>query len=164
MTKQSQLNRVWDVVDRVAVCMMTTRFPGGLRARPLEARSDRDESIIWFLSDRRGAKDDEIEAFPEICLTFIYPKEKVYLSISGRASVARDKERAKDLWNEQQQAWWPGGPSDPNVLLIRFKPEKAEIWDGPASSAVASFEFAKARATGRKPNLGENRKSTVKMG
>jgi hypothetical protein len=42
MPKQSQLNRVWDVVDKVAVCMMTTRFSGGLRARPLEARADRD--------------------------------------------------------------------------------------------------------------------------
>jgi hypothetical protein len=49
------------------------------------------------------------------------------------------------------------------VLVIRFKPEKAEIWDGPASSAVASYEFAKARATGTKPNLGEKRKRTVKM-
>jgi general stress protein 26 len=143
--------------------MMSTRFSGGLRARPLEARADKEEGLIWFLSDRRGVKDDEIEAFPEICLTFIYPKDKVYLSISGSASVSRDTERAKDLWNEEQQAWWPGGPSDPNVLVSRFKPEMAEIWDGPASSAVASFEFAKARATGRKPNLGEKRKSTVKM-
>lgn len=163
MAKQSKQDRVWDVIDKVAVCMMTTRFRQGLRARPLEARPDRNDGIIWFLSDRRGAKDDEIEAFPEICLTFLYPKDKVYLSISGTASVARDTERAKHLWNDEQQAWWPEGPSDPNVLVIRFKPERAEIWDGPASSAIASFEFAKARATGRKPNLGEKRKSTVKL-
>ena len=44
--------------------MMTTRFSGGLRARPLEARADRDETTIWFLSDRRAAKDDEIEPSP----------------------------------------------------------------------------------------------------
>jgi hypothetical protein len=37
------------------------------------------------------------------------------------------------------------------------------LWDGPASTAVAAFEFAKARITGREPNLGENRKVTVKM-
>ena len=39
----------------------------------------------------------------------------------------------------------------------------AELWDGPASKAVAMYEFAKARVTGEKPNLGENRKVTVKM-
>ena len=38
-----------------------------------------------------------------------------------------------------------------------------ELWDGPASEAVAVFEFAKARLTGQKPNLGENRKVTVPM-
>lgn len=163
MKPQRPEDRIWDVVEKVGVCMMTTRFSGGLRARPLEARLDSDEGTVWFLTDRRAAKDDEIEAFPEICLTFIYPKEKVYLSMSGQASVARDTRRARTLWNEVQQAWWPGGPSDPNVLVIQFKPERAEIWDGPASSAVASCEFAKARATGKRPNLGEKRKSTVKL-
>jgi general stress protein 26 len=156
-------DRIWDVIENVGVCMMCTRFSGGLRARPLEARADREEGMIWFLTDRRAAKDDEIEAFPHICLTFIYAKEKVYLSVTGHASVARDTNRARSLWNEEQQVWWPGGPSDPNVLVIEFKPERAEIWDGPASSAVASYEFAKARATGNKPNLGEKRKRTVKM-
>jgi general stress protein 26 len=163
MKPQRPADRIWDVVAKARVCMMTTRFSGGLRARPLEARADRQEGTIWFLTDRRAAKNDEIEAFPEICLTFVYSKEKVYLSITGQASVARDTKRARALWNEEQQAWWPGGPTDPNVLVIRFEPEKAEIWDGPASSAVASYEFAKARATGKRPNLGEKRKRTVRM-
>jgi hypothetical protein len=68
--------------------MMTTRFSAGLRARPLEARADRDESVIWFLTDLRAAKDDEIEAFPEICLTFVYPKQKVYVDVVDIADVA----------------------------------------------------------------------------
>ena len=38
-----------------------------------------------------------------------------------------------------------------------------ELWDGPASKAVAMYEFAKAKLTGEKPNLGENRKTTVEM-
>ena len=46
---------------------------------------------------------------------------------------------------------------------MRVTPINAELWDGPASKAVATYEFAKARLTGDKPNLGENRKVTVKM-
>ena len=34
---------------------------------------------------------------------------------------------------------------------------------GPASTAIAAFEFAKARLTGEEPKLGENRKVTVEM-
>ncbi len=33
--------RVWDIVEETCVGMLTTRFAGGLRARPLEARPDR---------------------------------------------------------------------------------------------------------------------------
>jgi hypothetical protein len=49
------------------------------------------------------------------------------------------------------------------VCVLRVTPVTAELWDGPASKAVAMYEFAKARITGAKPNLGENRKVTVKM-
>jgi len=160
---KSHLDRVWEVIDKAGICMMVTRFAGGLRARPLEARPDRDTETIWFLTDVRGLKDDEVEANPESCLTFVYPKEKVYLSITGKASVSRDPERAKVLWNEEQLVWWPGGPEDPNLLVMKVEPERAEMWDGPASSAVAAFEFAKARLTGAKPNLGEKRKVTVEI-
>ena len=50
---QRPADRIWDVVERVRVCMMTTRFSAGLRARPLEARPHRDEGTIWFLTDGR---------------------------------------------------------------------------------------------------------------
>jgi general stress protein 26 len=161
--EERHIDRVWDVMEKAGICMMVTRFAGGLRARPLEARPDRDAEAIWFLTDARGLKDNEIEADPNVCLTFVHPKEKVYLSITGKAFVSRDPERAKTLWNEEQQVWWPGGPEDPNLLLMRVDPVRAEMWDGPASSAVAAFEFAKARLTGTKPNLGENRKVTVEI-
>jgi hypothetical protein len=32
------LDRVWDIIEKVGVTMLTTQFPGGLRARPLEAQ------------------------------------------------------------------------------------------------------------------------------
>jgi hypothetical protein len=48
--------------------------------------------------------------------------------------------------------------------VIRFKPDRAEMWDGPASSTVAALEFVKARVTGAKPDLGENRKVTLEIG
>jgi hypothetical protein len=47
--------------------------------------------------------------------------------------------------------------------VLRLEPMRGELWDGPASSLVAAYEFAKARATGEKPNLGEKRKVIVDM-
>ena len=59
--------------------------------------------------------------------------------------------------------WWKGGPHDPNARVLTIEPVTAELWDGPSNSLVAAYEFAKARITGEKPFLGENRKKTVRM-
>jgi general stress protein 26 len=163
LSEQEKIDRAWEVIKRVGICMLTTVYEGGLRARPVEARPDPENGLIWFLTDVRGAKDDEIAADPDVCLIFIDPKQKVYLSVSGRAEVLRDTARAEELWNDEQQVWWPGGPGDPYVRVIRFEVALFEYWDGPASSAVAKAEFARAKQTGEKPNLGEKRKVTVPL-
>src|ERR1700681_4574093 len=163
MSKKDHVHRVWDIIEKVGVCMLTTQFASGLRARPLEARPDRDAGLIFFVTDMRSAKEDEIEAAPDVGLVILDPKDKAYLSITGRARVMLDAAKMKAVWRKTDELWWPGGPTDPNVCLMRIEPLTAELWDGPASTAVAAFEFAKARLTGEKPNLGEKRKVTVKM-
>lgn len=163
MSENDNLDRVWEIVERGGVCMLTTRFAGGLRARPVEARPDRDAGLIFFVTDIHSAKEDEIETTPDVGLVFIDSSEKAYLSITGRACVVRDSETTAAVWRKTDEVWWPGGPNDPNVCVLRIEPHTAELWDGPASAAVTAFEFAKARLTGGEPNLGENRKVTVRM-
>ncbi len=163
MRKTDNIDRVWDIVDTVGVCMLTTQFGEGLRARPLEARPDRDAGVISFVTDIHSAKEDEIEAAPDVGLVFIDSSANAYLSITGRARVMRDADKIKAAWRKTDEVWWPDGPTSPNVCLLRIEPVTAELWDGPASSVVAAFEFAKARLTGAEPNLGENRKVTVKL-
>jgi general stress protein 26 len=163
MSKKDNIDRVWDIIEKVSVCMLTTQFVGGLRARPLEARPDRDAGLIFFVTDIHSAKEDEIEATPDVGLVFVDSSDKAYLSITGRASVVRDADKIKAAWRKTDEVWWPGGPDNPDVCLLRIEPFTAELWDGPASAAVTAFEFAKARLTGAEPKLGENRKVTVKM-
>ena len=162
MSDHDKTQRVWDIIDKVGVCMLTTRFDGGLRARPLEARPDRDAGLIWFVTDLRSGKEHEIEAEHDVCLVFVDAKDKAYLSITARAEVRRDHAQAAAIWKTTDSMWWDG-PDDPSVCVVRVTPITAELWDGPASKAVAAYEFAKARLTGAKPNLGENRKVTIKM-
>src|SRR5712671_5475452 len=115
MAEQSRIDRVWDIIEKVGVCMLTTQFSGGLRARPVEARPDRDAGVIFFVTDVRSAKEEEIEAAPDVGLVFIDPSDKAYLSITGRASVTRDAGKTKAAWRNTDEVWWPGGPDDPAV-------------------------------------------------
>ena len=89
-------------------------------------------------------------------------KKRPTFAITARAEIRNDHAKAAEIWRKTDGAWWEG-PDDPNVCVIRVQPLAAELWDGPASQSVAAFEFAKARLTGTKPNLGENRKVTVHM-
>src|SRR6476661_9302032 len=159
MAHDDPLGRVWDIIEKVGVCMLTTQAPGGLRARPVEARPDRQAGLIFFITDLRSGKEHEIEAEHDVGLVVIDAKDKAYLSITARAEVLRDARKAADIWKSTDNAWWDG-PNDPNVCVLRVTPVTAELWDGPASKAVAIYEFAKARLTGNKPNLGEKRKVT----
>src|SRR4026207_225088 len=146
---ESHIDRVWEVIAKADICMMVTRFARGLRARPLEARPERDTETIWFLTDVRGLKDDEIEANPNVCLTFVYAKEKVYLSITGKAFVSRDPERAKALWNEERQGWWPGGPEDPNLLGMKIEAERAAPGGGGGGTGRQAGRWPRSNSPGR---------------
>jgi general stress protein 26 len=158
-----ELDRIWEIVGGTHICMFVTHGENGLRGRPLDARPDRGEGTIYFLTDIRGSKDDEIEEDSHVCLVFVDPKAKAYLSVTGKASIAKDDALARKYWRKNDEAWWPGRERDPNLRVIRFIPAFAELWDGPADPKVAAREFKIARETGIKPNLGENRKFVVPM-
>ncbi len=64
MTKRNHLCRVWDIIEKVGVCMLTTQFSGGLRARPIEARADRDAGLIFFVTDVHSAKARDTNSVP----------------------------------------------------------------------------------------------------
>jgi general stress protein 26 len=162
MGEQDHLSRVWDIIERTGVCMLTTHSPHGLRARPVEARPDRAAGLIWFVTDLRSGKEHEIENQSAVGLVFTDAGAKAYLSITARAEVLRDHKQAAAIWKSTDNMWWRG-PDDPNVCVLKVTPLTAELWDGPSSKAVAAFEFVKARLTGDKPNLGENRKVTVDL-
>src|ERR1044071_1216668 len=79
--------RVWDILEKSSIGMLTTRFGGGLRARPLDARPDRTAGLIFFITDVRGLKDDEIALAPEVCFTVVDADDKAFVDHRpGRAA------------------------------------------------------------------------------
>ena len=88
--------------------MLTTRSAGGLRAWPLEGRPDRDAGIIWFVTDLRSGKEQEIESEHDVGLVFVNAKANAYLSITARAEVTRDDAKAAEIWKTTDKMWWKG--------------------------------------------------------
>ncbi len=159
---ETDLDRVWEIMEDVSICMVTTHAGGRMRSRPMHAIPDRDENAIYFITDTRGAKDDEIAATPDVCLAFADIGDNTYLSITGSAGMVRDPAKAEDLWSTEAQAWWPRGPHEPAVRVLQVDPEQAEYWDTRGNSITVALKLMAARMSGKRPDLGANRKVNVR--
>ena len=157
-SQDREIDRVWQVAEKIGTRMFVTAPGAGPRARPMHALPDRDTGCFWFITDLRGTKDDEIKFGPDVCLAFADTGSNTYLSITGRAEVLHDAAKAKELWSNEAQAWWPNGPTDPDVCVVRVVPDNAEFWDTRGNSMTIALKLVAARLSGHSPDLGENKK------
>lgn len=162
MSATAETDRVWDLVKEIRVCMLTSKAGDALRARPMHAMADPEAGEIVFFTDARAHKDDEIAADPEVCLAFAKPNANAYVSLSGTAEVSNDRAEIRERFTEMTKTWFPDGPEDPNIRLLKVAPRDGEYWDGSSNPLVVAFEIAKARVKHERPDLGDNRK--VAMG
>jgi Pyridoxamine 5'-phosphate oxidase like len=61
-TKTSPFDHVWEIAKKIKTCMLTTLPAKRMRSRPMHAIIDREAGCLWFITDHRGAKDEEIRA------------------------------------------------------------------------------------------------------
>ncbi len=99
---------------------------------------------------------DKIKSIRFAMFTTAEPEEHTYVSVSGQAERVVDREKIKAMWNAGVQAWYPNGPNDPHVVLIRVVSHTAEYWDSSSSGMVQLFNMAKAVLTGTTPDDGEH--------
>ncbi len=156
MAANDNVDRVWELAKKISMCMLATRDGEDIRARPMAAYVRRDENTIYFLTDARRHKDEEIKANPNICLAFADAGSQKYVAMTGRAEVSSDRAKIKELWGTPAKAWWDS-PDDPNIRVLKVTPKDAEYWDSPGT-VVSYVKMAAAAVTGTRPDLGENRK------
>jgi general stress protein 26 len=74
----------------------------------------------------------------------------VYVTVAGTGAVVDDRAKIKELWREDFRGFFPKGPEEPNLTLIRVDIESGEYWDTPGNVLVRAFAYLKARTTGEK--------------
>ena len=150
-------DRVWELMEKISICMLTTHDGEQIRSRPMAAFVRRDDSAIYFLGDAKHHKDEEIERNPNVGLAFADAAPSPITKPSR--SVSNDRQKIKELWGPSAKAWWDS-PDDPNIRLLTVTPDDAEFWEGPGK-IVGTIKMMAAAATNTRPNYGENRKVTM---
>jgi general stress protein 26 len=140
--------------------MMVTHKGGNISARPMQGIPRPEQNAIWFFSDLESQQDHEPES--SVCLTFSDVKTNKFVSVSGRITPVLERDTIHDLWNEGADSYFPKGPDDPAVILLRFDPESGAYWDAPSSPIVLAIKFLEAKITGDRPNLGTSGTARLK--
>ncbi len=164
MADQEHFKKLHSLIKDIKFTMMTTAMPdGSLRSRPMATHPDDDKfnGTLWFFTDDHSAKVHELLADTHVNLSYADPAKNDYVSVTGRATLVKDKAKAKELWNPLYKAWFPQGLEDPHLALIRVDVDQAEYWDSPNSKMVQLAGFVKALVTGRPAQGGENEKINV---
>ncbi len=156
MAHQPDIAQVWELIEKIGICMLTTREGEALRARPMSAHAKPDENAIYFLADVRQHKEEIIRQTPSVGLAFADNGSYKYVSVTGHAEISNDRAKIKELWSTWAKAWW-SGPDDPNIRLLRVDPVDAEYWDSPGK-IISGIKMGVAALTGERPDLGRNRK------
>jgi general stress protein 26 len=155
----ADIDRTWELMKKIGFAMLVTHDSDKLRARPMAAHVDRDANTIYFLTDSRRHKDDEIARNPNINLSFADASEQKYVSVTGTAAVTNDRAKIRELFSMPAKAWWDSA-EDPNIRVLKVTPDDAEFWDSPGA-VISYVKMAAAAVTGRRPDIGTNRKVAI---
>ena len=155
-----EVEKVRELVKDERIAMLTTvAQDGSLVSRPMGVQAVDFDGDLWFFAAADSHKVAEIAR--DSAANAAFSGTSSWVSLSGRATLVRDPEKIRELWNAVAEAWFPDGPDSPGVVLIRLHAESAEYWDSPGGRVATLFSLVKAKVTGRPYDGGENETVTL---
>jgi general stress protein 26 len=140
-TEKELRERLWKALksDMTVMLGLTGDVEGD--ARPMTAQiEDDDHGIIWFFTATDTEIAQKLEGERPAMATFASKSHDLFATIHGSLSLATDRQVIERLWNPYVAAWFEKGKDDPKLALLRFDPERAEVWID-ASSFIAGVKL-----------------------
>jgi general stress protein 26 len=155
---QQAYAELWKKIRPIKFAMLTCRDASGdLTSRPMTTIQDDFAGALWFFTSKSAPVIAAHDRDGAVNLAYAEPKDDLYVSLAGTASIDLDRERRASLWNVMVKAWFPGGIDDPDLVLLRVDVHTAEYWDVKESKAVQMFKLTRAILAGERPQkLGEH--------
>jgi general stress protein 26 len=132
MRVDTLLSLARETVNAVPTCLaITIDSNGDANARAIFTSKLTDEWTVRFMTDRRTRKVGEIARRGRMTLVYYHQAGGAYVTLVGGASIIHDVAVKQAIWQPASFKWHPGGPADPNVVLIEFVAERIETWNTP---------------------------------
>ena len=107
-------------------------------------------------------KVKEISSEPRVNLSYYKDRTREWVSISGEASISRDRAKIRELWAPDWKLWFPdeggrkdGSAEDPRIVLIGVRAVSAEYMTAEKPQPFVLFDIVKSKLTGKTPEMGK---------
>ncbi len=155
--RAAHIKHLAELIHDVDVAMLTTiAADGRLVSRPLGTQEVEFDGDLWFATGRDSDKVAEINANPQVNVSYASTNRNTYVSVAGHASIVVDQVKIDALWSPAMKLFFPGGKDDPNLCLIRVDVNSAEYWDGPGNFLGKALYIALTAVTSDPASLSEN--------
>lgn len=128
MNKELQ-HEFWEAFEDSPFIMM--RLEGSTdHAEPMTAQLDKDaHHTIWFFTTRDNRIGRGGKAMGQVCTK----GHDIFACISGTLVEETGTARWDKHWDRVAESWFPNGRQDPNVVMLRYEIEDAEVWSADPS-------------------------------
>ncbi|HWJ27404.1 MAG TPA: pyridoxamine 5'-phosphate oxidase family protein [Flavisolibacter sp.] len=162
LENKEALTKFKKLVNDINVCMfITNNRQEENHTRPMATIEVDEEGTLWFYTDVRSIKVEEVSQEHQVHLVYAHPGKESYLDVCGRATVDTNKQSIKDKWSPLVKAWFPQGVDDPNLALLQVKPTHIYYWDAETGKMIALLKIATSVVTGKK--LAEGSEGSLKI-
>ena len=159
----AELDTFYKMVDDSEIAMMTTRrHDGHLESRAMANQKRAAGADLWFVTAEGAGKLRSLEADPHVNLSYYKDRTREWISVSGLATISRDRQKIRELYAPDWKLWFPdegdprnGTPDDPRFVLIGVDIHAAMFLEVNKPQAVVLFELAKGWLTGKDPEVGK---------
>lgn len=99
-------------------------------SQPMTAQLDEEaHGYFWFYTNRQNKLAGGGEAMAQ----FAAKGHDLFACIHGRLVTESDPAVIDRYWSKQVAAWYEEGRDDPDLLMLRFELDDAEIWEADLS-------------------------------
>lgn len=124
----------------------TTDADGKLTSRPLTVQEAEFDGDLWFVIDRASSVAADIASRPGVGVAL--SSDDAWVSLAGDAEIVDDRARLDHYWSSTLEAWFPDGPDDPRVTLLRIDAVSGEYWSSAGGRIATAIGLIKSKLTG----------------
>lgn len=148
---RAAIDKIRVLVDNTKSCFFCTAsvVADSTGARPMSVQMVDIDGNLWFLSARDTHKDEELLIDPRVRLFFQSSEHEDFLEINGYGEVSQDRQKIAELWQPAMSTWFPEGPHDPRISVIKVTPVDGYYWDTKHGLVVSGIKMLVGAMTGK---------------